>query len=95
MTLNRSRHMATRSNATTRMAQVESLSAAGKTPTQIAEMTGATPGYVQSVLRIFNAFARPVMDQADCAKHLKLIHKANNGMGFPVLNLPPVYRVAA
>lgn len=31
----------------------------------------------------------------DCFKHLELIAKANNGKGFPFLNLPPTYRVAA
>ena len=95
MSLNRNRHMPTRPNATTTKTQVESLSAAGRTQAQIVEITGTTPGYVQSVLRVFNASARPVVDQADCAKHLKLIHEANKGMGFPALDLPARYRRAA
>lgn len=32
---------------------------------------------------------------AEDEKHLTLIAKANNGKGFPYLNIPPAYRVAA
>lgn len=38
---------------------------------------------------------RPTPRRNDDDRHLAAIAKANNGKGFPFLNIPPAYRVAA
>lgn len=50
---------------------------------------------VGSGIRFTLGYERPTPRLNDDFKHLTLIARANNGMGYPSLNIRPTYRVAA
>lgn len=71
--------------------------AVGKSPksveAKVASMRGAHIDRARSARQA--AEQRPAPRRNDDDKHLALIAQANGGRGFPYLNIPPAYRVAA
>lgn len=91
-----------------RTAALKALLELGATYEDIARAVGKSPKSVEAKVASLHgdysnravtaqrlADERPAPRKNDCDKHLGLIARANGGMGFPALNLPPAYRVAA